>query len=213
MNKFGEFFEGEWQNVLIKSVLVLVVFLILLRIIRKELRDDEPNPVDPKDQDEIIIQHDQTQNLEFLEQVCQGLVATEDGSDGDARDVEGNEITEAEADIIAINQYNALDKWQGFVAVRDVFAQVQVLNGRALQLVACKFGLRNQKNIFTWYYDKLCANTFTCGGFCWHSSKDPMPHSWVPDCPDCSWFPSFTSNQCSQIDAMKSIWKKAGINF
>ena len=115
MNKFGEFFEGNWQNVLIKSVLVLVVVLILLRVIRKGLEGGEPNPVDPKDQDKIITEHDQTQNLEFLEQVCQGLIATEDGSDGNARDVEGNEITEAEADIIAINQYNALDHWQGLL--------------------------------------------------------------------------------------------------
>ena len=107
MTKFGEFFEGEWQNVLIKSVLVLVVFLILLRVIRKELGEDDKSGKNDKKENEIIIdRYTEEVNLSLLEQVCNGDIATLDGTDGDARDVNGNEFTEADAEQVALGQYD-----------------------------------------------------------------------------------------------------------
>tara|TARA_R110002020_G_scaffold405888_3_gene615894 strand:- start:142 stop:750 length:609 start_codon:yes stop_codon:yes gene_type:complete len=202
MNKFGEFFEGEWQNVLIKSVLILVVFLILLRIIRKELGEDDKSGKNGKKENKIIInRHDEDVNLNLLEQVCNGDIATLDGSDGDARDVNGNEFTEADAESIALGQYDFMQGW-GSSAPR-LIKSVSPLNGRALQMVACKFGIRQNKNIWQWYNDELW-NPYVGGVY--YANEQDVPDSWMPGCE--SWW-----KQCKQLTAMKSIWQKAGISF
>ena len=203
MTKFGEFFEGEWQNVLIKSVLVLVVFLILLRVIRKELGEDDKSGKNDKKENEIIIdRYTEEVNLSLLEQVCNGDIATLDGTDGDARDVNGNEFTEADAEQVALGQYDFMSpNWTS--NVHKLINAVAPLNGRALQMVACKFGIRQGMNIWQWYNDELW-NPYLGGTY--SANELDLPHSWMPGCE--TWW-----DRCRQLNAMKSIWQKAGINF
>ena len=190
---FGNFFKDSWQNNLIKIAVVVAVLLIIRRIINKGLA--------PPSDEEVIYE----QNLSLLENVCQGNIATNDNTDNDplAYNFEDDTTTQFDSQsavLIAQLQYDGLQGWNP--NEKAVLQSVANLNGRALQLVFCEFGLKDNKNLIQWYQEKL--KSFASQIY-WAEKLDTTD-AFMPDCE------SFLK-QCDEVQAMKSIWLKSGLNW
>ena len=190
---FGNFFKDSWQNNLIKIAVVVAVLLIIRRFINKGLA--------PPSDEEVIYE----QNLSLLENVCQGNIATNDNTDNDtlAYNFEDNTTTQFDSQsavLIAQLQYDGLQGWNP--NEKAVLQSVANLNGRALQLVFCEFGLKDNKNLIQWYQEKL--KSFASMIY-WAENLDTTD-AFMPDCES-------YLKQCNEVEAMKSIWLKSGLNW
>ena len=190
---FGNFFKDSWQNNLIKLAVIIGTLLILRRIINKGLAS-------PSDEEVL-----QEQNLSLLDQVCQGAINTNDNSNNNplsynVEDDTTSNFTSQNAVLIAQLQYDGLQGWNP--NEKAVLQSVANLNGRALQLVFCEFGIKENKNLIQWYQDKF--KTFASQIY-WAEHLDTSD-AFMPDC-ESYW------KQCDEVQAMKSIWIKSGLNW
>ena len=188
---FGNFFKDSWQNNLIKLAVIIGTLLILRRIINKGLA--------PPSDEEVLIE----QNLSLLDEVCQGLINTNDNTNNNPlsynfEDDTTSNFTSQNAVLVAQLQYDALQGWNPNESA--LINSVSNLNGRALQLVFCEFGLKENKNLIQWYQEQLSPTLSQIWTFAEHEQLT------MPDC-NSYW------DLCNEVEAMKAIWVRSGLNW
>lgn len=176
-NKFVKFlYSGSPQVVIVKNVVLAVIIYLLYRIVK--------NALDKTTEESI----EQLQN-QTIQMVENGNVPTNDGS------IQAPNTDQAQANEIALQQYTIMNQF--FI---DEFALIEMLcglNGSQLQLVYTTYGVKDGKNLFQWYNDKLNSSIYTGQSLS------------APCLEQCT---SFFSD-CSELDAMREMWQKSGLTF
>jgi len=175
-------FEGSWQKVLIKVILLLLVLFVVYSLIKKISWKKDKSQADIQD---YIDNH--------LHTTTPNDISTP--SDPET-------ITDAEADLIA----NNLQSYMGGVGTNtgSIFSSLQCLNGASLNKVYASFGARpystllgsdDMRDLFGWFAGDLENAPFTSLIY----SDD-----CVPTCTS-YW------DQCREMDYMRAIWVKSSI--
>ena len=176
-NKFVKFlYSGSTQVVIVKNVVLAVIIYIVYVIIR--------NALDKTTEESL----EQLQN-QTIQMVENGEVQTNDGSQ------QAPNTDQAQANEIALQQYTIMNKF--FVDEYSLIEMLCGLNGSQLQAVYVAYGIKDGKNLFQWYNDKLNSSIYTG-----HSLSAPCLEKCT----------SFFSD-CSELEAMREMWQKSGLTF
>lgn len=178
-NKFVKFlYSGSPQVVIVKNVVLAVIIYLLYRIIK--------NALDKTTEESV----EQLQN-QTIQMVENGNVPTNDGS------VQAPNTDQVQANEIALQQYTIMNQF--FVDEQALFDSLQNLNGSQLQLVYTTYGVKDGKNLFQWYNDKLNSSVLAGQVFTYDGQ----------DSTECSNYFDF----CSELDVMRLVWAKSGLTF
>ena len=178
-NKFVKFlYSGSPQVVIVKNVVLAVIIYLLYRIIK--------NALDKTTEESI----EQLQN-QTIQMVENGNVPTNDGS------IQAPNTDQVQANEIALQQYTIMNQF--FIDEQALFDGLANLNGSQLQLVYTTYGVKDGKNLFQWYNDKLNSTALTGQVFTYDGQ----------DSAECNSYFDF----CSELDVMRLVWKKSGLTF
>lgn len=178
-NKFVKFlYSGSPQVIIVKNVVLAVIIYLLYRIIRNAIvKTDSEN-----------IANLQNQQIEAIQN---GEVLTNDNSTLDQNSdlIQANEI--------ALQQYSLMNQF--FIDEQALFDGLKNLNGSQLQQVYVAYGIKDGKNLFQWYNDKLNSQVLTGNVYTYDGD----------DSTECNSYFDF----CSELDVMRLVWKKSGLIF
>ena len=120
-----------------------------------------------------------------------GSVPTNDGS------IQAPNTDQVQANEIALQQYTIMNQF--FIDEQALFDSLENLNGSQLQLVYTTYGIKDGKNLFQWYNDKLNSSALTGHTYTYEGQ----------DSTECNSYFDF----CSELDVMRLVWKKSGLTF
>ena len=176
-------FEGSWQKVLIKVLLLLLVLFVVYSLIKK-----------------IKWKADKTEEV-INEYIATELPATEPTDQSSNSDPET--ISDTEADLIA----NNLEVYMDDIGTNtgSTFSALECLNGASLNKVYSSFGARPYANYF-WSEAQM---TDLYGWFAGEFENMPFTSLiYYNECvPACNGY----WDQCREMDYMRAIWSKSSI--
>jgi len=181
-------FEGSWQKVLIKVILLLLVLFVVYRIL-KGVADWDLFKKKPKSQEEIE---------EYITNVLPNTNPNDNSTP-----VDPDTISDADAELIANSMETSMigtgtNEGAMFTALTGVNGE-NCLNGASLNKIYAKFGVRDYNgemlDLYGWYGQELGSALF-------------VTNVWSSDCVDgcTSWW-----DHCRDLDFMRAIWNKSSI--
>tara|TARA_R100000149_G_C5847757_1_gene117502 strand:- start:231 stop:809 length:579 start_codon:yes stop_codon:yes gene_type:complete len=189
----GKFFSGDYRLVIVKVVAIGVIIFVLYKLATQLFRKKTPEETQADQIDQ--------NNQEFLNGLNDAQPPAENTGS-----VPMPSISIAEAGNIANIQYNAMQG--GGTDEMALFSSLCGLNGADLILVAQEFGIRDDKTIFQYYYYELCSSINYLTG-CLGYGDDENFTCGVPQCQ----VGLFGVGGCSELEMMKGIWVKSGLQF
>ena len=178
-NKFVKFlYSGSPQVVIVKNVVLAVIIYLLYRIIK--------NALDKTTEESV----EQLQN-QTIQMVENGSVPTNDGS------IQAPNTDQVQANEIALQQYTIMNQF--FIDEQALFDSLKNLNGSQLQLVYTTYGIKDGKNLFQWYNDRLNSSVIGGNIFTYQGQDSTECNS--------------TFDFCSELDVMRLVWAKSGLTF
>ena len=152
-------FEGSWQKVLIKAIVLLLVLYVVYMVVKK-LTKKQPPAV--------------SQINEFIENELPNTTPTDNSNNADPET-----ISDSEAQLIANNLEVYMDQWG--TNEGSTFAALQCLNGASLNKVYAEFGARDYDgtmlDLYGWFSEE-----FSNIGVSYYNSCVPECNSFFNDC-------------------------------
>ena len=177
-------FEGSWQKVLIKVILLLLVLFVVYSLLKK-------------------IKWRPTKSEEAINDYIQNELPNTTPIDN-STNASPDTISNSEAELIANNLEVYMEQYG--TNEQSMFNALQCLNGASLNKVYASFGAReydmtwpNQDvimDLFGWFSEELSNTLFTS---IYHNEC-------VPSCTE-----AFGGNECHALKYMREIWSKSSI--
>jgi hypothetical protein len=140
-------FEGSWQKVLIKAIMLLLVLYAMYRIIKMLTKKT------PKSEQQII---------EYIENELPSTTPPDNSNNADPET-----LSDSEADLIANNLQIYMDGWG--TNESSMFSALECLNGASLNKVYASFGAREydgtMMDLYAWFSEELSNMLFSSGVF------------------------------------------------
>ena len=180
-------FQGSWQKVLIRVIVLLLVLYVIYRIGKGILG--------------LFKNKTSKEFKEFIDKELPNVVPIDDSNN-----TSPDTISDNEAKLIADQLENAMggETWMGIgggTNENTMFNSLQCLNGASLKKVYAEFGQRDYSGtmmgLFGWFSEELSNMLFSSGVFY---------DDCVPEC-DGYW------DDCRALKYMRKIWKRTGMNL
>ena len=175
-------FEGSWQKVLIKVVLLLLVLFVVYSLIKKIKWKASKTESEVND---------------YIDNELQNTTPVDNSTPTDP-----DTISDSEANLIA-NNLQLYMEGPG-TSTESMFSALECLNGASLNKVYASFGARpystfwsgtDDRDLFGWFAGELENQPFTSLIY---------SNECVPSC-------SGYWDQCREMDYMRGIWSKSSI--